>query len=911
MSRISNNRFKPEGLISKLDFWFIITVCVVLVSPLIGSSQNVSAAIDETMPSTIPQEVIDDWMDQDSVTGTDFSSAITKIVSKLPTDYAAKYEEGKKSVTGDKNLYLLAHHWLRVAKMKKYESDLSRIMFAKHHNLGGFLVGYHENITQNTMGMQTLDDEWKAAGALCTLSMSNYYSKHGYLLKKADAVVRDPCVSLDGKKVVFAISGARGKGYKIYEMDIDKASTPKALTTDPASDVIVADYEPCYLPNGDIVFSSTRCFGMVDCAWNPTSNLFVMNSEGKYLRRLGYDQVHTFYPVLMDNGTVLYTRWEYNDRLLTSCMGLFYMNPDGSHQTEFFGNQTSWPMTKIHARPIPNSNKVMAVGGGHHGPYSGELMIIDPIKSTNGAAQIQMIAPKRPTKATVSKDDMAMGNVAFLFQNPLPLSENDFLVSWRKNETVKLYKLYFMDVDGNRELIAWDDQSVSQPILLKSRAKIPPIPASTIDYSKDSAEFTMQNVYFGAGMKSRSGTIAKGTAKRLRVIKIDYRAQGATIGQTGGSSGFVSCPVSKFGASWESKTILGEAPIFPDGSAAFKVPARTPVYFQVIDTNGYCIATMRSWSTLMPGEQFPCVGCHESKTEAPPPAGIAQAGVPKGLEKPLGIEGKYFKYGAIIQPMLDKHCISCHDASHEKGIDLRGDLIDPSKIEDANYKDSKRQWTRSYLTLTDGASGFGGSGTYVNYLTIFSPPEQQSPYQYGSSRSPLMTKVINGNHHDVKLTRTEKDLFACWIDLCVPHSGFYTDYMSAADSATYMKLLDKRLKWEALEDKNIAEFIKNGPVPNAINFDPYQNNFNDLDLMKASKIQYFAQQRQIVFQRPIEGVFMMIDLKGRVLYSMKLSKMNTASSISISLPATLSRGMYVAKLEGSGEKYQQMISVVK
>jgi hypothetical protein len=468
-----------------------------------------------------------------------------------------------------------------------------------------------------------------------------------------------------------------------------------------------------------------------------------------------------------------------------------------------------------------------------------------------------------------------------------------------------------MDVDGNRELIAWDDQSVSQPILLKSRAKIPPIPASTIDYSKDSAEFTMQNVYFGAGMKSRSGTIAKGTAKRLRVIKIDYRAQGATIGQTGGSSGFVSCPVSKFGASWESKTILGEAPIFPDGSAAFKVPARTPVYFQVIDTNGYCIATMRSWSTLMPGEQFPCVGCHESKTEAPPPAGIAQAGVPKGLEKPLGIEGKYFKYGAIIQPMLDKHCISCHDASHEKGIDLRGDLIDPSKIEDANYKDSKRQWTRSYLTLTDGASGFGGSGTYVNYLTIFSPPEQQSPYQYGSSRSPLMTKVINGNHHDVKLTRTEKDLFACWIDLCVPHSGFYTDYMSAADSATYMKLLDKRLKWEALEDKNIAEFIKNGPVPNAINFDPYQNNFNDLDLMKASKIQYFAQQRQIVFQRPIEGVFMMIDLKGRVLYSMKLSKMNTASSISISLPATLSRGMYVAKLEGSGEKYQQMISVVK
>jgi hypothetical protein len=114
-----------------------------------------------------------------------------------------------------------------------------------------------------------------------------------------------------------------------------------------------------------------------------------------------------------------------------------------------------------------------------------------------------------------------------------------------------------------------------------------------------------------------------------------------------------------------------------------------------------------------------------------------------------------------------------------------------------------------------------------------------------------------------------------------------------------------------MEEKNIADFIKNGPVPNAINSDPYQNSSSDLNLMKNSGIRYFAQQRQIVFQRPVEGVFLMVDLKGRVLYSIKLSKQSSANSMSVSLPATLSTGMYVAKLEGCGEKYQQMISVVK
>jgi hypothetical protein len=508
-----------------------------------------------------------------------------------------------------------------------------------------------------------------------------------------------------------------------------------------------------------------------------------------------------------------------------------------------------------------------------------------------------------------------MGNTQFLFQNPLPLSENDFLVSWRKTESEKIYKLYFMDVDGNRELLAWDNQSLSQPVLIKSR-KIPQALATAADYSKTTAEFTMENVYIGAGMKRNGTTVAKGTAKKLRVVAIDYRLQGS--GQNGFTtmsgdqmSGFVSCPVAKFGASWESKTVLGETPIYSDGSASFIVPARTPVYFQVIDSMGYCIATMRSWSTLMPGEQFPCLGCHESKLESPTPGFKALAGPPKPLETPLGIENKYFNYGKIIQPIWDKNCVSCHTAGHKSGVDLRGDLLwatDAELPDAATYKDSKRYWTRSYTSLLKGTGGFGGNGK-VNYVTIFSGATQQSAYAFGSSKSTLMTKVVNASHNDVKLTKEEKAIIACWIDLACPHLGYYTDYMKPADSTAFMALKAKRLKWEAIETLNIAEFIKMRPV--AVAHDDYRNSKLAQPSIVNVGMQYLAKKRTLVLNENSEGILLLINLSGKMVSRMKISKQEANGKLSVSLPASLGRGLYIARLEGVHGIQQQMISVTK
>jgi hypothetical protein len=212
------------------------------------------------------------------------------------------------------------------------------------------------------------------------------------------------------------------------------------------------------------------------------------------------------------------------------------------------------------------------------------------------------------------------------------------------------FRIYLKNVDGNsRELLAWGDQSLHTPVVVAPFKDIwgsnPPRVAEYADYSDSMGIFTMQDVNQGEGMKG----VAKGVAKTLRVVALRWRVSGACDqnfgGQLSGSkpadvifSAPAICPVSLWGGSWDVKEVLGEAKIFEDGSASFKVPARTPVYFEVLDSNGCMIAGMRSWSTLMPGETFSCLGCHENKTTAPSSINTALAGKAQQLDKLLGVE---------------------------------------------------------------------------------------------------------------------------------------------------------------------------------------------------------------------------------------------------------------------------------
>ena len=344
-----------------------------------------------------------------------------------------------------------------------------------------------------------------------------------------------------------------------------------------------ADYEGAYLPDGDLLFNSTRCVQVVDCFFTEVSNLYTCDRDGRFLRRLAFDQVHSNYPTVTEDGRVLYTRWEYNDRGQIFTQALFQMNPDGTNQTECYGNNSYFPTAILHARQIPGTQKVVAIAGGHHSPQTGKLILLDPSRGRQENEGAQLIAPVRETPA-VRVD--AYGQQGELWQYPYPLSETEFLVSyspWGTAQDPLLFGVYFMTIDGRRELLVHDpDVSCNQPVPL--RRPVPHRRPVATNYTKQTGTFYIQDVYAGPGLAG----IPRGQAKKLRVIGLEFRATVVGGNHNRGEAGqaFVATPVAVAQGSWEAKTILGETPICADGSAFFTAPARTPIYFQVIDDKG-------------------------------------------------------------------------------------------------------------------------------------------------------------------------------------------------------------------------------------------------------------------------------------------------------------------------------------
>ncbi len=156
-----------------------------------------------------------------------------------------------------------------------------------------------------------------------------------------------------------------------------------------------ADYEGAYLPDGDLVFNSTRCVQVVDCFYTEVSSLYTCDRDGRYLRRLAFDQVHSNYPTVSDDGRVLYTRWEYNDRGQVFTQGLFQMNPDCTNQTECYRHNSYFPTAVLHARQVPGTSKIVAIASGHHCPQTGKLILLDPSRGRQENEGAQLICTFR------------------------------------------------------------------------------------------------------------------------------------------------------------------------------------------------------------------------------------------------------------------------------------------------------------------------------------------------------------------------------------------------------------------------------------------------------------------------------------------------------------------------------------
>jgi len=758
------------------------------------------------------------------------------------------------SDAGWKALYFKVCEARRQARLAALRPRADRIVYTKHYFLSGVVhYAWTDDITDQQYVERNVDYRMGASLNVLTLAADGSV-KTETLLDVPTGIVRDPSVSYDGKKIAFSMRrNDTDDDFHLYVMDVATRAV-KQLTFG----LGVSDIEPCWLPNGDLVFNSSRCIQLTDCWRQSVSNLYTCDGEGRFLRRLGFDQVHTNYPQTLDDGRVIYTRWEYNDRGQIFPQPLFVMNGDGTGQAAFYGGNSWFPTSILHARGVPGTQKVIGIASGHHVKQRGKLVLVDRSKGTQEAAGIDFLAPRRP--ATAVREDQ-FGWQGESFQYPYAFDEKNYLVTYSpegipypQNGPPHLPSgVYFMTEDGSRELLAYDPSiSCNQAVPLIARP-VPPQKPSTVDYTRTTGTYYVQDVGVGQAVEG----VPRGTVKALRVVALQFRAADAYYNSNIGEAGVSHSrtPPSINNGSWDVKHVLGTVPVEEDGSAYFEVPARTPVYFQLLDAKGCVVQTMRSWSTLQPGESQACVGCHESKNASPPPqpAAAMRKGVRKlvpfdrfaeqcGAKNPIADaslsgreavkafltvnapdgegESEGFSYRREIQPIWDAHCVKCHTGetpSVERRVSsvvksppfsLKGDVLPYAYTQCPNNgdasQDAHRAFTASYLNLTK----FGHGGEVVNWISAQSRPTLLPPYSAGAAKSSLM-KHLELEHHQVKVSQAEKERVACWIDLCVPFCGSYTEanQWDAPVKATYFYFESKRSREAEIEIDNLRKYV--------------------------------------------------------------------------------------------------------
>lgn len=678
------------------------------------------------------------------------------------------------------NLYVNACERRRKMRLDSFLSTHSDIVFAQHHNFKMSFIGYTEGLSDARH-----ERFFKPGAKLSRLSFDGLYGKVEPLIDDPHGMIRDVDVSKDGKHALFAWKKSdRLDDYHIYQYDLSSGEIQQL--TDGLGR---ADYEPTYLPDGDIIFTSTRPEQSVPCWWTEISNLYRMNDQGQYIRRLAVDQVHTLYPSVLENGRIIYTRWDYSDRGQNYPHPLFNMNPDGTDQRVFYGGNSWFPTSLLHARAIPGSHKVMAIAAGHHTRQHGKLVVLDVNEGRDEGKGMHFVAPRR--EVDYERVDVAQQH-GDQFRYPYPLNENEFLVTympedkdlidhekWNKYKYMDdaVYGLYWMDMDGNRELLFNDGEiPVGRPVPLKKPNK-PLVVADTVDYSQQTGLYYVHDVYEGVGLEG----IERGTAKKIRVVRLNYRAAGVGKSRNEGEGGgsLNSGPVGVGNVSWDIKEILGDVDIHEDGSALFEVPAMESIYLQVLDKQGRVVQTTRSWDTVRPGEKKGCKGCHakqdanyydfkEENTLA------WKHGVQK--IQPFYGPTRGFSFIKEVQPILDANCVSCHDGSKEGVMSLNGDMKSHGSTEKRTFSDAYLNLTHAKKEERWGSQVFMGDpeNPVVNWISKMSKPTELAPYSYGAATSKMM-HLLEAGHYGVELSEEEFHKLYAWLDMLVPFVGEYRE----------------------------------------------------------------------------------------------------------------------------------------
>ncbi|MDR0337925.1 MAG: SUMF1/EgtB/PvdO family nonheme iron enzyme, partial [Planctomycetaceae bacterium] len=598
--------------------------------------------------------------------------------------------------------------------------------------------------------------------------LSNWKAKSGLtsLLEPSNGrFIGDVDLHFDANRILFSMVNEQNL-WRVFEMKIDGTGLHEVPLI---PDTDVDNYDACYLPDDRIVFCSTACFSGVPCV-NGTAavcNLYRLEHNGD-IRQLTYEQDQDWCPTLLNNGRLLYLRWEYTDLPHAFSRILFHANPDGTDQREYYGSGSYYPNSMFFAKAIPNHpTKFVAIVGGHHElPRIGDLVLFDPAlgrRETEGA--IQQIPGRNKTVEPVLLD---FANVQTFpkFLHPYPLNENYFLVS-AKPSPQKPWGIYLVDVFDNMVLIHEEPgYAMFEPIPVRKTPR-PPIIPDRINPERQDADVFITDIYQGQGLKG----VLPGTIKSLRIIgyQFSYREMGAEPYSVG------------LDGPWDPRQIIGTVPVQNDGSVSFKVPAYLPFAIQPLDEDGKAVQLMRSWITAMPGETVSCVGCHESQNTVTPSKKTKAAEMSPLEITPWYGQRRGFSFVREVQPVLDKYCISCHHAENKENIASFQDSPPKPLLENTNLINLKSRFSSSYYELR----------RFVRTPTKESDMNVLLPWEFHADTTRLV-QLLQAGHYDVELDREAWDRLITWIDLNAPFHGNWRDIIMDDNSEQVKKQFDRR-----------------------------------------------------------------------------------------------------------------------
>lgn len=495
-----------------------------------------------------------------------------------------------------------------------------------------------------------------------------------------------PDLSYDGQSVLFAWTENREHTWRwseetvwhIFKVAIDGSNLTQL------TDGICNDFDPCWLPNGEIAFISERRGGFIRCFTKeaglrvPTYVLHSMKADGRDITPISYFETSEWHPSVNNDGMLVFSRWDYVDR--EDCLGsnFWIAYPDGRDPRAPHGNYPyPWhtfedndrkdsrfgrPYTELNMRSIPQSHRYILTAAPHHGEAFGSLVLLDTrIPDDGHMSQVKRITPyaKFPEAELLARG-------VYQYGTAWPLSEDYYLCNSWEN-------LYLLDRFGNQVLICEAERlpcpqderlRLIDPIPLRARPAPPVLPTlaqrgDTPSDSDERATIGIMNVY-DSDLPFPRGTVIKW----LRVLQVIPKP-----------NPWMDMPMIGYAEENTPRIPLGIVPVEADGSAYFEAPPGKELLFQALDKNRMAVQSMRSAAFVHPGESLNCLGCHEHKHKAPThmPPRLAQQRPPSKLEPEVG-PVEPITYYRLVQPVFEKTCVPCHreqdkgpqDMSYEK-----------------------------------------------------------------------------------------------------------------------------------------------------------------------------------------------------------------------------------------------------